>query len=678
MAGGPPRSADLDFADVFADVFGGPPRRSSGNEHSSRRSSLDTASFGSSAHRARSGETGTPVFGDRGSGDRRRHLGEEFYRDIFPVSEAALPRRAGAGDWGDVFGVPASPGSTTRPPSRFRSQSGDKKDSSNHISSMESEGEGTPASVETIMDTNKFHFSFYKWAGKGALLVLPGTMEEKDAAIIGLKSFPQVVVQGFDLIDEEDRMSTATGASKSQTDYEDSKSGNYSTNSATKEGPVPLFFDDDYIQGMKHYADYPKNDVSSDSLSAKSSQPPSGERSHSSRVKGKVTDFMKVFSPESSPKRKGAPEVQDQPPTAKNESKTELQDKFTISSSEANEDAETFQNNQNAFIDVPSPMSEAQERMEKPILTTNSRMEGKMETASERNEAAPDGMRQSTRYSKNDVSLDSLSTKTSRLPSREKSRSSRIKGKVKNFMKIFSPEASPKRKRAPEAQSETSSVKNESKIELQDNFTLSSSEACEDARTIQDNQNAFIDVPSTTSEVKERMEKPVLTTNSKMEGKMGTTSERNEAVPNESIGGGRKDNLDNTVHHEEIFVEDLDGFLVEHITEDPILHNDQEKEQMKIAESKIREWSRGKEGNIRSLLSTLQYVLWPESGWKPIPLVDVIEGAAVKKAYQKALLCLHPDKLQQRGATMHQKHVAEKVFDILQESWKEFNSVTFG
>jgi len=118
--------------------------------------------------------------------------------------------------------------------------------------------------------------------------------------------------------------------------------------------------------------------------------------------------------------------------------------------------------------------------------------------------------------------------------------------------------------------------------------------------------------------------------------------------------------------------------VVEHVSECPVLQADQEKELIKMSESKIREWSRGKEGNIRSLLSTLQYVLWPESGWKPVPLVDIIEGAAVKKAYQKALLCLHPDKLQQRGAATHQKYIAEKVFDILQESWNEFNSVTFG
>lgn len=59
-------------------------------------------------------------------------------------------------------------------------------------------------------------------------------------------------------------------------------------------------------------------------------------------------------------------------------------------------------------------------------------------------------------------------------------------------------------------------------------------------------------------------------------------------------------------------------------------------------------------------------VLWPESGWKPVPLVDIIEGSAVKRSYQKALLSLHPDKIQQKGATSHQKYVAERVFEILQ------------
>ncbi|KAL6867302.1 hypothetical protein ACP4OV_015326 [Aristida adscensionis] len=605
MAGGaPPRRLDLDFADVF----GGPPRRSSGNEHRSRRGSVDSSSFGS-APGARSGggaEAEAPVFGDRGSSDRRRQLGEEFYSDIFPGNEAASPRRAGAGDWADVFGGPASPGSSTtrlrssfsmkfdnvtdssmptspsrltsnrnddeisytysvpaspnstknnfpaqrvdrqgsrknpfswhRYPflSRFRSQSSEKERTSNHVrSSMESDCEGTPVSLESIRDNNNFHFSFYKWAGTGALLVLPSTTQENGGDIIGLRSFPQVVVQGIDLIGLEDTLST--GESKSQTDNGDPKSGKHSTNSATKDGYITLFFDE-YMPGTKNSSDS-KNDVLSASPSAKSSQSPSGEKTRGSRVKGKVKNFMKLFSPEGSPKRKGVPEMKDQTSIGKNGSKSEVQDKFSISSSDANEDVKAVQtNNQTEFIAAPYPMSEVHERMDKIILIANSVMETKKDMA----------------------------------------------------------------------------------------------------------------------------------------------SGHNEAVSSETICDDNKDKVDSTMDHGERHIEDLDACVVEHFSEDPVLDNDLEKEQIKIAESKIREWSRGKEGNIRSLLSTLQHVLWPESGWKPVPLVDIIEGAGVKKAYQKALLCLHPDKLQQRGAAMHQKYIAEKVFDILQESWKEFNSVTFG
>ncbi|KAB1210504.1 Auxilin-related protein 2 [Morella rubra] len=79
----------------------------------------------------------------------------------------------------------------------------------------------------------------------------------------------------------------------------------------------------------------------------------------------------------------------------------------------------------------------------------------------------------------------------------------------------------------------------------------------------------------------------------------------------------------------------------------------------------IKRWSAGKEGNLRALLSTLQYVLWPECGWQPVSLTDLITGVSVKKVYRKATLCIHPDKVQQKGATLQQKYVAEKVFDLL-------------
>lgn len=103
----------------------------------------------------------------------------------------------------------------------------------------------------------------------------------------------------------------------------------------------------------------------------------------------------------------------------------------------------------------------------------------------------------------------------------------------------------------------------------------------------------------------------------------------------------------------------------------------EQAERNRLAETldtEVRRWSNGKEGNLRALLSTLQYILGPDSGWQPIPLTDVITSAAVKKAYRKATLCVHPDKLQQRGASIQHKYICEKVFDLLKEAWNKFNS----
>lgn len=96
--------------------------------------------------------------------------------------------------------------------------------------------------------------------------------------------------------------------------------------------------------------------------------------------------------------------------------------------------------------------------------------------------------------------------------------------------------------------------------------------------------------------------------------------------------------------------------------------------EMEALNEDIRLWSGGKEANIRLLLSTLHQILWPNSGWYEVAVVNLKETSQVKKAYQKARLCLHPDKLQQRGATLAQKYVAQKVFSILQDAWATFIS----
>ncbi|KAF5462047.1 hypothetical protein F2P56_018088 [Juglans regia] len=87
----------------------------------------------------------------------------------------------------------------------------------------------------------------------------------------------------------------------------------------------------------------------------------------------------------------------------------------------------------------------------------------------------------------------------------------------------------------------------------------------------------------------------------------------------------------------------------------------------------VKRWSSGMEWNLRALLSTLEYILGPDSGWQPIPLTDIATTSAVKKAYRKATLFVHPDKLQQRGANIQQKYICEKVFDLLKEAWNRFN-----
>ncbi|MED6211258.1 hypothetical protein PIB30_071937 [Stylosanthes scabra] len=102
----------------------------------------------------------------------------------------------------------------------------------------------------------------------------------------------------------------------------------------------------------------------------------------------------------------------------------------------------------------------------------------------------------------------------------------------------------------------------------------------------------------------------------------------------------------------------------------------EQEERRRIADCtdvQIKRWAAGKETNLRALLSSLQDVLWPECGWESVSITDMITSTSVKKVYRKATLCIHPDKVQQKGASLEQKYIAEKVFDILKEAWTKFN-----
>ncbi|KAJ3305312.1 hypothetical protein HDV03_001605 [Kappamyces sp. JEL0829] len=86
---------------------------------------------------------------------------------------------------------------------------------------------------------------------------------------------------------------------------------------------------------------------------------------------------------------------------------------------------------------------------------------------------------------------------------------------------------------------------------------------------------------------------------------------------------------------------------------------------------KIDAWKNNKESNIRALLSSLDTILWPDCGWKPVQLGELITPAQVKGKYMRAVAKLHPDKLS-TDATIEQQLVASSAFTILNKAWDSF------
>lgn len=83
----------------------------------------------------------------------------------------------------------------------------------------------------------------------------------------------------------------------------------------------------------------------------------------------------------------------------------------------------------------------------------------------------------------------------------------------------------------------------------------------------------------------------------------------------------------------------------------------------------INAWCSGKKDNIRSLLCTMDKVLWEGSEWKSPSVVEVMEASKVKRWYMKANLVVHPDKVKQKGGTMEELTRAEMIFDVLKSAW---------
>ncbi|XP_013399366.1 cyclin-G-associated kinase [Lingula anatina] len=86
---------------------------------------------------------------------------------------------------------------------------------------------------------------------------------------------------------------------------------------------------------------------------------------------------------------------------------------------------------------------------------------------------------------------------------------------------------------------------------------------------------------------------------------------------------------------------------------------------------KVKEWVEGKERNIRALLGSMNSVLWEgENRWKDVGMHDLVTPEQVKKAYRKAVLVIHPDKL----TGTPQENLAKLIFMELNDAWTEFEN----
>jgi len=65
-------------------------------------------------------------------------------------------------------------------------------------------------------------------------------------------------------------------------------------------------------------------------------------------------------------------------------------------------------------------------------------------------------------------------------------------------------------------------------------------------------------------------------------------------------------------------------------------------------------------------------VLWEGSGWAPLGMGDLLDAGQVKRAYMKANLLVHPDKVRQRAGGDEQVAIADMVFDALKDAWGAF------
>ncbi|XP_024027745.1 J domain-containing protein required for chloroplast accumulation response 1 [Morus notabilis] len=632
----PFRNSDVDFHDVF----GGPPRRFSMQEVRHSFNDVNDSNIASKGNDEEwSGLGEKPVFGDEGL-NRRRYQSADFFDDIFggDVSANSTPKRHGR-DY--VF--------PTSPSSRVLSPLPPKADEPFASSSLLSQ------------------FSLPAKVNKGAELPTFGSAarspyKHKDGSSNGisysyssgtsLSRFSSEAIQGFEskndirssheqsplseevphtisevssnLTAESDKTGTGSNLKK------DSESSENSTNSSSH-----FHFSIYKWAGKGVPLDLPIRSGKSSSTRSKEtakSEPFSGNSEGIDKEDGMESQSSKTPLPDSSSKNEPNKLENDLPLHEAKEEKVKPSQVSVPQSEPQKLEVKSIRSLlfddhlERGSVEATKMGGQKERILTKSTKDSTSSVIGFTKTAKKQE-------RNNVSMSSSEVDKVSAPQCSPRNP-RESNGRSRVKGKVREFVRMFNQEASPNPK---------------------DGLKFRSQSCKWNKKCV------FEDEPSNnTNKTDEKLQ---MDEDLKQSTKVHAFGQVNQASKNTgSYPVGSKSVVEET---DESFHE---TFQIKVLPQDEneLLGAGTKNQEIQDIDAKIRQWTKGKEGNIRSLLSTLQYVLWPESGWKAVPLVDIIEGNAVKRAYQKALLCLHPDKLQQKGAASYQKYIAEKVFDILQ------------
>ncbi|XP_059279170.1 J domain-containing protein required for chloroplast accumulation response 1 [Lycium ferocissimum] len=686
---GPQRSFESSSSDMemdFNDVFGGPPRRFSVQESRSRHSFNDPMESDEK-----------PVFGGENANRSRRNQGDDFYDDIFKVDESyssnpssrvlspVRPLSPKVEAFGTSlpgqFSLPAkstkatdlptfasgshSPHQKNDAPTFYRQSPLSREgtfigDDLRYMSESDERaiGGNLKKNIESMEDSSneyQFHFSIYKWAGKGVPVLVPlkGGMHFKSKEKIKLER-----CSSFNGRTDNDDVDASSPLRENTNFSRDANFHPFSTRSKNPESDKA-------------------NGIVGETLGiAKSKSVQSVKDDTILRTKSKVEE------PQFRQKTGLGDGIQIEIPSNLEETtKDELKPlrAFLVNKSEEQggvmaqeterksntvKATEAAKSNFKVSEDVKKIVDEVDKILKKSYVDVSDNMQKRYPQAKRK------GKRGLDKKTVVDTGVDKGSPQISPLKPTENSTKSGIKGKVQDFVKMFNHElhSTPQ-----EGESRSSSFRwkasSNSGVESEKSFSMPKANEKVQSHTI----NKAQDATPTVDQNLNKQEKT--TTYSQTKTPTSQTKEHSDQKAAPSTNESKRDDRNASFGS----MDDLFGgnYVVEELFEDPdkASQTNGKSEDTQASDAKIKQWSQGRKGNIRSLLSTLQLVLWPESGWKAVALVDLIEGNQVKRAYQRALLYIHPDKLQQKGAAAHQKYIAEKVFDILQEAWDQFNSV---